>query len=43
MKGRVNPAHRSKAIAAICEELNRRTVLFPGTRLKVHYAVAGAH
>jgi transposase len=31
--------HRSRAIASLCEELNRRRTLFPGTRLRLRYAV----
>ena len=34
-------AHRTKAIAALCEELNRTNTIFPGTKLKLHYAVRG--
>lgn len=33
--------HRSKALAALCDALNSRSVMFPGTRLRVRYAVAG--
>lgn len=33
--------HRTRAIAALCEELNRAPVRFPGTRLRLHYAIAG--
>jgi len=32
--------HRTRAIAALCEELNRTQTRFPGTRLLLHYAVA---
>jgi hypothetical protein len=32
--------HRSKAIAAVCAELNKTTTRFPGTRLRLHFAVA---
>jgi len=32
--------HRTRAVAALCAELNAATVRFPGTRLRVHYAVA---
>jgi transposase len=35
--------HRTRAIAALCEELNRAPVRFPGTRLPLHYAIAGPH
>ncbi len=31
--------HRSRAIAALCEELNRRSTRFPGSRLCLRYAV----
>lgn len=33
--------HRTRAIAALCEELNRTPIHFPGTRLRLHYAIAG--
>jgi len=33
--------HRTRAIAALCQEFNRATVRFPGTRLRLHYAIAG--
>ena len=32
--------HRSKAIAAMCETLNRMDVCFPGTTLRLHFGVA---
>ena len=32
--------HRSRAVAALCAELNRAPVQFPGTRLRMHFAVA---
>ena len=31
--------HRSRAIAALCEELNRRSTRFPGSRLCLRYGV----
>jgi hypothetical protein len=31
--------HRTRAIAALCEELNRRKVVFPGSTLRVVYAI----
>jgi transposase len=31
--------HRTRAIAALCEELNRRKTRFPGSSLRLHYAV----
>ena len=34
-------AHRTKAIAALCGELNRTNTVFPGTKLKLRYAVKG--
>jgi DNA-binding CsgD family transcriptional regulator len=33
--------HRTRAIATLCEELNRAPIRFPGTRLRLHYAIAG--
>ena len=33
--------HRTRAIVALCEELNAAPVRFPGSRLRLHYAVAG--
>ena len=32
-------AHRTKAITALCEELNRTNTVFPGTRLRLRYAI----
>lgn len=32
--------HRSRAIAAVCEELNKTSDRFPGTRLRLRFAVA---
>jgi hypothetical protein len=34
--------HRTRAIEALCAELNRAPVRFPGTRLPLFHAVAGA-
>lgn len=34
--------HRTSAIAALCEELNQREVCFPGSTLRLRYAVSGA-
>jgi transposase len=31
--------HRTRAIAALCEELNQAVTIFPGSRLRLHYAV----
>ena len=30
--------HRTRAIAALCEELNRKKTYFPGSSLRLHYA-----
>lgn len=32
--------HRSKAVAALCQDLNRTNTVFPGTNLRMHFAVA---
>jgi DNA-binding CsgD family transcriptional regulator len=34
--------HRTRAIAALCEELNQCATLFPGSKLRLHYAVREA-
>ena len=31
--------HRTRAIEALCEELNRRKKLFPGSSLRLNYAI----
>jgi transposase len=31
--------HRTRAIAKLCEELNRSQTTFPGSRLRLHYAI----
>ena len=31
--------HRTRAIAALCEELNQLVTVFPGSRLRLHYAI----
>jgi transposase len=31
--------HRTRAIAALCKELNRRKTLFPGSSLRLNYAI----
>ena len=33
--------HRSKAVAALCEVLNKTHIRFPGSKLRMHYEVAG--
>jgi prepilin-type processing-associated H-X9-DG protein len=35
----LSSAHRSKAIAAMCRDLNRSETAFPGTNLRMHFAV----
>jgi transposase len=35
----LSSAHRSRAIAALCAELNQSATVFPGSRLRLHYAV----
>ena len=32
--------HRTRALAALCEELDRKNTVFPGTRLRLRYAVS---
>jgi hypothetical protein len=34
--------HRSQAVAALCETLNETETVFPGTRLRMRFAVAGS-
>jgi hypothetical protein len=34
--------HRTHAIAALCEELNHTKTIFPGSRLRLHYAIRDA-
>ena len=34
--------HRTRAIAALCEELNQTKTLFPGSRLRLRYAIREA-
>jgi transposase len=34
--------HRTRAIAALCDELNALNVAFPGSRLRLHYAIRAA-
>jgi transposase len=38
----LSSAHRTRAIAALCAEMDQRASLFPGTRLRLRYAVEGA-
>jgi len=33
--------HRSKAVAALCEVLNKAHTRFPGSKLRMHYTVSG--
>ena len=34
--------HRTRAIAALCEELNQTKIMFPGSRLRLRYAIRQA-
>jgi transposase len=34
--------HRTRAIAALCDQLNQTQTLFPGSRLRLHYAIREA-
>ena len=34
-------AHRTKVVAALCDELNRTNTVFPGTKLRLRYTVKG--
>jgi hypothetical protein len=34
--------HRTRAIAALCEALNRTETVFPGSRLRLRYAIQGS-
>jgi hypothetical protein len=36
----MSSAHRTRAIAALCQELTTAGVFFPGTRLRLVYAIA---
>jgi transposase len=38
----LSSAHRTRAIAALCEELNRIDTIFPGSRLHLRYAIRQA-
>jgi len=38
----LSSAHRTRALAGLCDDLNRGDTRFPGTRLRVRYAIAGA-
>jgi len=35
----LSSAHRTRAITALCDELNRSQIIFPGTRLRLYYEV----
>ena len=37
----LSSAHRSQAVAALCDTLNQAKSCFPGTCLRLHFAVAG--
>jgi len=34
--------HRSRAVAALCKELNQTKTIFPGSQLRVHYGIREA-
>ena len=36
----LSSSHRSKAVAALCAELNADATVFPGTKLRLHFSVA---
>ena len=38
----LSSAHRTRAIVALCDEMNHRAVVFPGTKLRLRYAVEAA-
>jgi hypothetical protein len=38
----MSSAHRTRAIAALCEELNNSKTLFPGSNLRLHYDIRPA-
>lgn len=38
----LSSAHRTRAIAALCEQLNQLFVTFPGSKLRLHYAIQEA-
>ena len=38
----MSSAHKSRAIAALCEELNKSDTVFPGSHLRVRYAIRAA-
>jgi transposase len=38
----LSSAHRTRAIAALCEELNKSKALFPGSQLRLRYAIRDA-
>jgi hypothetical protein len=35
--------HRTRAIAALCDHLNESKTSFPGSRLRLRYAIKGRH
>lgn len=37
----LSSAHRTRAIAALCEDFNRAPTAFPGTRLRLRFSVGG--
>ena len=35
----LSSAHRTRAIAALCEQLNQSKIVFPGSTLRLRYAI----
>ena len=38
----LSSAHRTRAVAALCEALNQTQTVFPGSRLRLRYAIREA-
>jgi len=38
----MSSAHRTRAVAALCEELTAQAAVFPGSKLRLRYRVAAA-
>ena len=38
----LSSAHRTRALAVVCQQLNDTNTVFPGTRLRLRYAIAEA-
>jgi hypothetical protein len=35
----LSSAHRTRSIAAVCEQLNEQAIRFPGSNLRLRYAI----